>query len=832
MKKRILFLTVAIFTILTSAVCAADIKFEPEGNGKWIFCNNPETIANENLMNSPDGESAYIMNNPDLKPDTYDFLLCHINNTSTNDGYGGGFDIELDVEMTAKEDCTLTINKSFFETPLDKSFIFGDGTWAKEMNKVSCLNALASYLGVNLCERNGSWLYAAKEYKPKTIEIKRGETVWLGDYTEDYGVIPYQKPSEMMGQIVLEKGVMSFNVVAFKSTGTLHDRTGYNKKAAFGVYDYSRTQKGIASSLPKVNAELEYTIDSTVQDGDYLKNKVYNQYERKGFVTDSWVTHLNPQDDAWSKKTAVENDLLTITYTDDSKLDYYGKSAKRSLRNNVWTWDQFHSDTAWYEGAVNWFGNKDEYYPNYELSPYRNNEGYACSMGNYCVTESYNLKVKNTTDKDRYFNYVSQTISNIAVFVEDEEGKHSGFVKGEGNGDAKDVLASVKIPAKSEKEFSVNVVLPINYVGGLRNSFMISYESKTGKTYEDYAEESPIIEEGPITRGLTAFAVYDKLPQSVRDIVDIGSRHFELVKTDFGYMMRYMDWDGLPYYYTNHWVKLKDMYILDDNYNLQGHYTPEKLTVLALNYDGYYYRQDAEGNRYRTKDGFNWEEYNHRMPLPEIKYNYDTPASWAEKEITRAFEINVAPYDLKDKLDYVMPMTRATFCYVLSSMLRQCDKMPEEIDEDIVFTDTESNTIRRLATAGIISGYTDGSFRPEGKITRQEAATLLHRAKIYSELSDTDFTMNDWDREFENDKLMVMTPDGETLTANEFISESRMYSDFDKIDDWAKPAVLSMGEEKIMQGMADGSFSPETPYTNEQSIATIMRLYDKITEAK
>lgn len=830
MKKFIISLMAAVLLLSTTAI-AADMKFEPEGKGKWIFCNNPEAIANEDLMNSPDGESSYIMNNYNLSEDTYDFLICHINNTSTSDGYGAGFDIELDVEMTARENTTLTINKVFFETPQNESFIFSDGTWAKEMHKVGCLNALSSYLGVNFCERNGSWLYTAEEYEPKTIEIKKGETVWLGDYIDNYDAVPYQKPVEIMGQIVIEKGALDFNVAAFKSGEELHDRSGFNPKAAYGKYSYTRTQKGIANSLPKVNLDLSYTIDNTYQDGDYIKNKVFNQYEPKGYVTDVWCTNLNPQDDAWSKKISVENDLLTLTYEDDSKLDYYGKKVQKRFKNNIWTWDQFHSDTAQYEGKATWFYDEAEYYPNYEITPYRANEGYACSMGNYCVTESYNLKVKNTTSKDKYFNYVSQTISNIVVYISDEEGVHSGYAKGEGMGDAKDVLASVKIPARGEKEFSINVVLPINYVGGIRSSFMISDEKRTYKTYEDYLKESVSAEKGPMTYGVTADTVYDKLSDEVKEIIEGNRSHFEILETDFGYVLRYMDWDGIPYYYTNHWTKLKNLYILDKDYNLLSHYTPEKLTVRALNYDGYYYREDADGYRFRTRDGMNWEEYNHRLPLPNITYNNDAPSKWAQEEVSRAFETDVAPYDIKDKLSYDKPMTRSMFCYVLSNMLKRCDIMPEEIDEDITFTDTDSNTIRRLASAGIISGYTDSTFRPEGKITRQEAALLLMRVALYANKDDN--ALLEYDKEMESYyKEKDTSEEKDTVEEKALYASDDLYTDDKEIGEWAYLAVYSMRDAKIMQGMVDGSFSPKLTYTNEQSIATIMRLYDFITKAQ
>ena len=811
MKNKIILAVTVLCMLLGTTALAADITFTPEGGGKWIFCNNPEDIRNENLMNHPDYEPAYLMNNEHLTPDKYDFLICHINCTETDDGYGAGFPVEVDAEITAEEDSVVVINKSFYETPKTVSFVYGDGTWAKEMHKVSCLNALTSYIGVNFAETNGAWLYEAEEYEPVTIEMKKGETVWLSAYTADYDVVPYGKPMEILGEMEITKGRVSFNVAAFKSGEETGDRTGFNKKAAFGKYDRDRKQKGIAESLPKVNAYLEYTIDNTYRSGDYIKNKIYNQYEKKGKVTDVWCTHLNPQDDLWSQSVTVQSDLLTITYEDASKLSYYGKKAKSSTKDSTWVWDPYHSDTSEYPGDSSWYLDMNEYMPNYELSANRSNYGYACSMGNFCVEECYNLKVKNTTPYDRYFEYIAQTEGNLGAYVEDEDGRHSGLYKGDwGNTSA--VLASVKIPARGEKEFKINVILPINCLGGIKNRFRVSDESSIEKTYEDYTEEKIEAESGVMSYGVSASEVYDRLSDEVKTIIGDNKDFYELIETDYGYMLRYMDWDGLPYYRTADWIKLKTVYTLDKKYNIITHYTPEAMPCRALWYDGYYYLEEADGTHVRTADGESWQEFNHHLPLPEIEFNNDEPTEWAVDEIRRAYEIDVAPYDLKDQLDYDAPMTRSMFCYVLSSMLERVEMMPMEIDRDVKFTDTDSGTVRRLATAGIISGYEDGTFLPKGEITRQEAASILDRTLFY--MIDEEYDALSW---------------AEYAKITEYSYSLRdVYDDYKDISPWAMPYVAMANTLGIMSGVSEKEFSPETAYTNEQSIATILRLYDLV----
>ncbi len=793
--KRIIAILAALCAVCAGiSAFAADLTFTPEGGGKWIYCNNPEDIKNRNLMNSDENPPSYIMNNENLEPDLYDFLLCHINATDTNDGYGKGYNVELDMELTAVEDSEITINKAFFETPLDDAYIYSDGTWAKVMNKAGCLNGLASFLGVNLAEMNGACLYEAQPYEAVTLEIKKGETVWLSSYMDGYRPVSWGKPVQIMGEIAINSGKMNFNVAAFKSGEEVGDRSSFTPDAKFGEYAYDRAQKGIADSLPKVNANLEYKIDYSYKDGDLVYNKVFNQYKPEGNVTDSWCTHLNPQDDLWSKTTAVESDLLHYKYTDDSKLTYYGSSVKSKKKDNVWQFDPFHSDTTYYEGDVTWY-TADEYVPNYELSERRSNQGYACSMGNYGVTECYNLKVKNVTNQDKYFEYLVETSSNVAVFVEDENGKHSGIFKGEKGDAPREVMASVLIPAGEEKEFSFNLVLPINYFGGIRNSFQISDEKHTGRTYEDFLSD-PRAAEGPMSRGIIASELKDKLSDEVKEIIDGDYDCFELVETDNGYVMRWIAWDGSPYYCGSRWDFVKNIYFLDKDFKILDRYTPSKIARLAMFYDGYYYVEDADGNHLRTVDGKEWEAYGGRMPLPEVTFNASKPSEWAMEDVSRAYEIGAAPYKQKDKLVYTDNMTRGMFCDVLAGMLKIKNVLPET--GEMKFTDTDSENVSRLWNAGIISGYDEYTFAPDNPITREEAAMLLDNAAWYMGL------------------------------ANGTAYNGYKYADDNKIGDWAKGAVYEMNALGIMTGVGNDAFSPKSSYTNEQSISTIMRLYDAV----
>ncbi len=108
----------------------------------------------------------------------------------------------------------------------------------------------------------------------------------------------------------------------------------------------------------------------------------------------------------------------------------------------------------------------------------------------------------------------------------------------------------------------------------------------------------------------------------------------------------------------------------------------------------------------------------------------------------------------------------------------------------------QAGAVSRLAGADIISGYTDGTFRPKNPITREEAAMLLFRTAKYLEC--------------------------------DMPEEPCSYADNDDMSEWARKAVYAMNNAEIMTGMEHNKFEPKRNYTNEQSIATIMRLYDLV----
>lgn len=70
-------------------------------------------------------------------------------------------------------------------------------------------------------------------------------------------------------------------------------------------------------------------------------------------------------------------------------------------------------------------------------------------------------------------------------------------------------------------------------------------------------------------------------------------------------------------------------------------------------------------------------------------------------------------------------ITRQEFCQLIAEVL----DIPAA-ESPSPFTDTQDGAVAALAEMGVISGYSDGTFRPDGTLTRAEMCVILYRAAV------------------------------------------------------------------------------------------------------
>ena len=201
----------------------------------------------------------------------------------------------------------------------------------------------------------------------------------------------------------------------------------------------------------------------------------------------------------------------------------------------------------------------------------------------------------------------------------------------------------------------------------------------------------------------------------------------------------------------------------------------------------------------------------------------DAPSEWAATAVTEANELKIIPEGLNGA--YQQPITRAEFAQVAMyfcaaqynveplnfvSDYRAAHAGDGEVEMDIdwkTFSDVrlgESENIWPIYAAafGVVAGCGDGTFNPDGEITRQEAAVMLASAyKLY---------------------------------AGEVVSEENelRFTDRNEIADWALDAVEIIVSMGVMVGVDENRFAPNEPYTREQCYTTFMALYKNAPVSK
>jgi hypothetical protein len=174
---------------------------------------------------------------------------------------------------------------------------------------------------------------------------------------------------------------------------------------------------------------------------------------------------------------------------------------------------------------------------------------------------------------------------------------------------------------------------------------------------------------------------------------------------------------------------------------------------------------------------------------------------------------------------------------------------------DCIFKDSAQswafNEIEDLASAGLVKGFDDGTFRPGQKVTRAEMTALLARLLKWPAASkEASFKdkLPDWAK---NDissgvaqKVVTGYPDG-TFKPDKYITRAEMgaildralhlkpakekldYKDAQQIPAWAKDSVAKVVAAGLMKGYANNTWQPNAFVTRAEMAAIISREMSK-----
>ena len=145
-------------------------------------------------------------------------------------------------------------------------------------------------------------------------------------------------------------------------------------------------------------------------------------------------------------------------------------------------------------------------------------------------------------------------------------------------------------------------------------------------------------------------------------------------------------------------------------------------------------------------------------------------------------------------------VTRAELVTVLYRMSSADSTDTESPFSDVRVNDWFARYVSWGAASGLIDGYSDGTFRPNRSISRQEMAVLFHRYMDYIGISVS-----------ESD-------------------DAALFADSDTIASWSRPAISAMRHERLLLGDSGGNFKPESTATRAEIATLLSRVVRYIDE--
>ncbi|WP_018754739.1 Ig-like domain-containing protein [Paenibacillus terrigena] len=184
-------------------------------------------------------------------------------------------------------------------------------------------------------------------------------------------------------------------------------------------------------------------------------------------------------------------------------------------------------------------------------------------------------------------------------------------------------------------------------------------------------------------------------------------------------------------------------------------------------------------------------------------YYADVQTHWAKADITQLASKFVVEGRSSTAFVPNASITRAEFAvFVARALGLSGDKASAARFKDVSSNTMEGAYIGAASKAGIIQGNTDGTFKPNNLITREQMALMVVRAMDHV------------------GKGVVLDTDSSTLL--------KKFSDRGKINKSAQIAVAKALQSEIIAGMTANTFNPQGNATRAQAVVMLKRMMQSI----
>ena len=251
---------------------------------------------------------------------------------------------------------------------------------------------------------------------------------------------------------------------------------------------------------------------------------------------------------------------------------------------------------------------------------------------------------------------------------------------------------------------------------------------------------------------------------------------------------------------------VNELELKDYEENIQGGFAYEVMFGLSDNNSIHYNCSAGTEINNRRYEALDDTEVRKSLEYYYNLYKSINSSKWATDIIAEAVNLGIISAD--NSWNFPASICREDFCNIAVRMIESAGVIlpTENPQRPLGIKDTENINVLKLYKAGVILGKehhkTGITFAPGDFITREEAATILGRIATYFKIS-----------------------------AKENIPYAN-YSDSSSISDWARVAVSTMYQLGVMTGVSETEFSPKGLYTVEQTVATMVRLYNVIDNSK
>ncbi len=191
------------------------------------------------------------------------------------------------------------------------------------------------------------------------------------------------------------------------------------------------------------------------------------------------------------------------------------------------------------------------------------------------------------------------------------------------------------------------------------------------------------------------------------------------------------------------------------------------------------------------------------LAVPAGAASYTGVSNWFSPSLNEMELLDLIPASF-DGMDLSQDVTRGEMCELAVRAVEKIMEYSIEPERTDYFSDTSVDYIVKAYELGIVSGYPDGTFRPNNKLTRQEFFQIIEN--------------------FCNAAAYLPEADGSYLS---------QFQDADDVASWAREAAQVCVKCGYVTGVSDGTtltLVPEGYATRQEAMAMFLRAYKSLNE--